>query len=58
MIKKMKEKKIFASKILSNKFQQMLFKKIDKVFIYSGNFKYKKNTTTTSSDICFIKIKS
>lgn len=58
MIKKIKEKKIFKSKILSKKFQQTLFKKLDKVFTYSGNFKYKKNTTTTSSDICFIKIKS
>ena len=58
MLKKIKEKKKFKSKILSNAFQRILFKKTDKVFNYSGNFKYKKNTTTTSSDICFIKIKN
>lgn len=57
ILNKLKKKKYFKSRIINKTFQRNLIKKIDKVFLYSGNFIYGKNTTNTSSDICFIKLK-
>jgi len=57
ILNKLKKKKYFESKIINKTFQKNLIKKIDKVFLYSGNFIYGKNSTNTSSDISFIKLK-
>ena len=53
IIKCLKNKKLFKSKILDKKFQLKLINSINKIHVHQGNWiKFKKNI----SDICFINI--
>ena len=51
VIKCLKNKKLFKSKILDKKFQLKLINSIKKIHVHQGNWiKFKKNV----SDICFV----